>query len=75
MTYQVDFQKFTVNWRDTNRLSMIGGFVKMDGISCGGNTVNPGIPGMPVTIQKSSVPASNMTEKPFLFSPLELTGA
>jgi len=66
-------KKFTVNWRDSNRDSMIGGFIKMDGISCGGNTINPGVLRLPVTIQKSSMPASSMTEKPFLFSPLELT--
>jgi hypothetical protein len=64
-------KKFTINWRDSNRINMIGGFIKMDGISCGGNTINPGF--VPVTIQKSSLPASSMTEKPFLFSPLELT--
>ncbi|KIM80415.1 hypothetical protein PILCRDRAFT_822544 [Piloderma croceum F 1598] len=69
-------KRFTVNWRDSNRSSMISGLVKLDGIPCGGHTVSPALPGMPlmpVTVQKSTVPTSIMTEKPFLFSPLELT--
>jgi hypothetical protein len=72
-----NIQKFTVNWRDSDRSSMISGFVKLDGIACGGHTISPALPGMPltpVTAQKSAVPTSVMTEKPFLFSPLELTG-
>jgi hypothetical protein len=70
-------QNFTVNWRDSNRTSRISGFVKLDGTLCGGNTVAPmgfGAPLGPVTIQKASISTSIMTEKPFLFSPLELTG-
>lgn len=70
-------QNFTINWKDSFRLHQIGGYVKLDGTPCGGNTVGPAplqaVP-TPVTIQKSSVQTSMMTERPFLFSPLEMTG-
>jgi hypothetical protein len=73
----LNIQEFAVNWRDSNRSSMVSGLVKLDGTPCGGHTVSPALPGMPltpVTVQKSTVPTSVITEKPFLFSPLELTG-
>ena len=66
-----------MNWRDSNRTERISSFVKLDGTDCGGNIVAPAFPGMPlapVTVQKSTISTSIMTEKPFLFSPLELTG-
>jgi len=69
-------KRFAVNWRDSNRTERISSFVKLDGTDCGGNIVAPAFPGMPlapVTVQKSTISTSIMTEKPFLFSPLELT--
>jgi len=69
-------KRFTVNWRDSNRTNRISSFVKLDGTGCGGNVVAAAFPGMPlasVTVQKSTISTSIMTEKPFLFSPLELT--
>lgn len=47
----------------------------LDGTNCGGRIFYEGTPGIPATTQMSTVATSMMTEKPFLFSPLELTGA
>jgi len=66
-------KKFTLNWRDSDRACQLAGYVYIDGVPCGGNTVPPGLPGCPVTVRKSSIPTSTMSEKPFMFSRLELT--
>ena len=67
-------QKFTLNWRDSDRACQLAGYVYIDGVPCGGNTIPSGVYGFPVTVKKSSIPTSTMSEKPFIFSRLELTG-
>jgi len=67
---------FSVNWRDSNRSDRVSGFIHLDGILCGGKTVPPtyhGVSRMSVNVQMSTISTSIMTEKPFLFSSLELT--
>lgn len=55
-------------------MAQVSGFIKVDGTSCGGNVLYLGHSRVPIIISKSTVPTSLMTEKPFMFSPLELTG-
>lgn len=56
-------------------MHQVSGLITIDGIHCGGNVISANAPTWtPVTVSKSTLPSSMMTEKAFMFAPLELTG-
>ena len=66
-------QNFSVCWNETTRLVSMLGRVKVDGIYCGGIHLNRGSTGGN-PVQVHSAPTSPTTERPLMFSRLELTG-
>lgn len=65
---------FTIHVRDTYRMFPIGAGFKLDGVPIGGSLLPADPFGQPIAFSRSSVPTSRISEKPFMFSQLQLTG-
>ena len=69
-------QKFTVRWKDSAlyRDVVTAGYVYLDGIKCGGRFIRKSIESQVNTVERSSAGTSMITERPYVFSPIEFTG-
>ena len=69
-------QKFTVRWKDSAlyRDVVTAGYVYLDGIACGGRFIRTSMESHVNTVERSSASTSTITERPYVFSPIEFTG-
>jgi hypothetical protein len=66
-------QKFSVHWTNNSLPGLTGGGVQVDGHKCGFEVVASDT--RPLTAFMDGIPESNTKTRPFVFTPLELTGS